>query len=654
MMKTEHTRFTAQNRCPVCRSGTKGCSATSDGLHWCRGEPMEPTLWKRVKNGDPFNSYRRVDDARHLSNGVSSRSVNSTRDWQAEARRLANALTGELKAELARHLGLPDQALDALPLIGWSGSAWTFPECDASGRIIGISTRDRASSKKMIKGGHRGLTIPVGWREKPGPVHSVEGVSDVLALTHAGLTVVGRPSNTGGVDLFAALLPNTPDDERPVCVLGENDQKENGDWPGRDGAEKVASELTTKFGRPVKVAFPPDGVKDGRAWVHELLAGQGDVEDWPAIGAAVLEHCSLTGVEIKTVTPSRTDREPHTVVLSTVESVEVAWLWLDRIPLGRITVVAGRPGCGKSILTLELAARVTRGLAWPDGAPCPQGSVLLLAAEDDLADTVRPRLDAAGADANRVVALQGIRTRERDGRTTTSRITLADLDALEAALDKMPDCKLVIVDPIGSYLGGRTDAHRDNEVRAVLAPLADLAARRGIAVVVVCHTRKGGANTHADDAVLGSVGFVGLARAVHHVVADPEDAEKRRKLLLPGKCNLAPPVAGFAFRVEGRPPHAEWEGPVGQNADDVLSAAARPGPDASSLRDAVEWLRGALAGGPRPAKELHDEGVNGEGISAATLRRAQKAVKVDAYRPENPGPWWWRLPKQAFTEEIPA
>jgi hypothetical protein len=204
-------------------------------------------------------------------------------------------------------------------------------------------------------------------------------------------------------------------------------------------------------------------------------------------------------------------------------------------------------------------------------------------------------------------------------------------------------------------LGGGIDAHRDNEVRAVLAPLAELAARRSVAVVAVCHTRKGGVSSHADDAVLGSVGFVGLARSVLHVVTDPDDTSRSRKLLLPGKSNLAPPVAGFAFGVDGRPPRVEWEGPVGKSADDVLSAVARPGPDATVLRDTVDWLRGALAKGPRQATELQEEATNGEGISTATLRRAQKAVKVVAYRPKNPGPWWWKLPDdgQSLNETIP-
>ncbi len=651
MTSAPPTRFSAANPCPVCNSGTKGCSVTKDGLHWCRGEPADAPAWKCVKRGDTFNSYRRASDNRHQRNGTSPKRTTlqtPARDWQVEANRLAAAMTSDLRAELSGQLGLPVAALAALPLIGWTGSAWTFPECDGIGRIIGISTRDRKGRKRMIPGGHRGLTIPANWRERTWPVFTPEGPSDVLGLTHAGLNAIGRPSNTSGAEMLAVLMKDLPPD-CPLIVLGEHDRKDDGSWPGRAGAERIAGVLRSNLRSHVSIAYPPHGLKDARAWVLDLASGQGEGEDWPAIGEAIRTHCVTSGKAPPQ--PAVQDREPHTVTLSSVEAVNVSWLWPDRIPLGRITVVAGRPGCGKSILTLDMVAHVTRGANWPDGTPCPQGSVLLLAAEDDLADTVRPRLNAANADANRVVALQGVRTRERDGRTTTSCITLADLDAIDAALTQMPDCKLLIVDPIGSYLGGRTDSHRDNEVRAVLAPLAELAARRSVAVVVVCHTRKGGANTHADDAVMGSVGFVGLARAVHHIVADPEDGPKQRKLLLPGKCNLAPPQTGFAFRVEGRPPHVLWEGPVGQTADEVLSAVSRPGPEPACLRDAGEWLQSVLAHGARLAKEIQDEAVNGEGLSVATLRRAQKATRVVAYRPENPGPWWWKLPDEQMRRE---
>ena len=114
--------------------------------------------------------------------------------------------------------------------------------------------------------------------------------------------------------------------------------------------------------------------------------------------------------------------------------------------------------------------------------------------------------------------------------------SLADVSAIEMALAKLPDCKLIVVDPIGSFLGGRTDAHRDNEVRGVLAPIATLAERYGVAVLVVAHYRKTSGNI-ADDAVIGSRAFTGIARAVWHLTSDIDN--KARRLLLPGKNNFA-------------------------------------------------------------------------------------------------------------------
>jgi|GEM_PF-804216 len=336
---------------------------------------------------------------------------------------------------------------------------------------------------------------------------------------------------------------------------------------------------------------------------------------------------------------------PVVTCLADVEPRAVSWLWAGRIPAGRITLLVGRPGEGKSFLTTDAAARVTTGTPWPDGSDCPRGSVLLMTAEDDPADTIRPRLDAHGADVQRVHLLSAVRSVDAEG-TYDRLITLADINAIAAALERLHDCRLVVVDPVGSFLGGKTDAHRDNEVRSVLAPIAKLAEKHGPAVLVVAHTRKA-CSTYADDLALGSRAFTGISRAVWHLSRD-HDA-KHRRLLLPGKCNLAAQPEGLAFSIDGDPPRIAWErDPVAMHADDALAAAAaagtaRRGPDPAAHLLAVTWLREALAGGPRPARDLRDEWLHGHGGSERTLKRAKHSLGVDAYRPEVPGPWWWRL-----------
>ena len=149
--------------------------------------------------------------------------------------------------------------------------------------------------------------------------------------------------------------------------------------------------------------------------------------------------------------------------------------------------------------------------------------------------------------------------------------TLDDTAKLDAALKELPDCRLIIIDPIGSFLGGSTDLYRDNEVRAVLAPVAQLAEKYGVAVLVVAHVRKA-LSQHADDMAMGSRAFTGIARAVWHLSRDLND--KNRRLLLPGKRNLTEQPAGLAFTIAGDPPALCWErDPVEQTADDRAAEA---------------------------------------------------------------------------------
>jgi hypothetical protein len=332
---------------------------------------------------------------------------------------------------------------------------------------------------------------------------------------------------------------------------------------------------------------------------------------------------------------------PVLLCLADVQSRQVQWLWPNRVPFGKLTLLAGYPGFGKSILSLYMTKCVTTGQPWPDGSPCPLGDVLIISAEDDPADTLRPRLDGLAADVNRVHTLSMVQ-KPNDG--AERMFTLADLPALEAALQRIPDCKLVIVDPVGSFVGGGTETHRDNEIRSVLAPVATLAEKYGVAVLIVAHRRKA-AGERADDSVLGSVGFVGIARATWHLTRDRED--KARRLLLPGKMNLCREPTGLAFQITGDPPTLQWEPePVLMSADDALAqqnAADTPGPEATARDRAEIWLRERLADGCwQPVAEIKTAAEN-VGLAWRTLQRAADEIDVERNQPKAGGPGHWRL-----------
>ncbi len=329
----------------------------------------------------------------------------------------------------------------------------------------------------------------------------------------------------------------------------------------------------------------------------------------------------------------------------------ISWLWEGHFPLACASMLCGRPGGGKSLCAYEMAAHVTRGTPWPDGTPCPQGEVIIIAGEDDAPTVGVPRLIAAGADLRRVHIFSMVRHVNEDGQHCETMFSLADLPTLEAVLKAHPDCKLVIIDPVGSFLPGKVDANRENEVRAILGPLCKLAERHGVAVLLVAHPRKA-YGENADDLALGSRAFTGIVRAVWHLSRDRADRDRR--LLLPGKCNLSREPDGLAFRLKGDPPHIVWEAePVKMNADDALIGdAERRGPEPEA-RDAAEaWLRQILAAGPVASGDLHKPApgtiralAKEADLKWPTVRRAADKLGVRRERNTYSKAFEWRLPK---------
>ncbi|MEQ1672026.1 MAG: AAA family ATPase, partial [Hyphomicrobium sp.] len=232
--------------------------------------------------------------------------------------------------------------------------------------------------------------------------------------------------------------------------------------------------------------------------------------------------------------------------LADIEPLPVNWLWPMRMALGKLNLIAGHPGRGKSTLSLHMAALVSTGGEWPDGTQCPQGNVAFITCEDDPADTLVPRLLAANADLSRCHLLDAVDDEKGGERPFNLKTDVAKIE--ELARDK-GGLSLIIIDPISAYLNG-IDSHNVAEVRSALVPLQQMAERLAAAVVIVSHFNKGTPDGSALSRVAGSGAFVAVCRSAWAVERDPEHPEGGRRILAPMKNNIGDDRTGFAFIVE--------------------------------------------------------------------------------------------------------
>ena len=298
---------------------------------------------------------------------------------------------------------------------------------------------------------------------------------------------------------------------------------------------------------------------------------------------------------------------------SDVQPEKLIWVWPGRIPEGKLVLLGGPPGLGKSQLTAFMAATISNGGDWPcNEGSTVVGSVIFMSAEDGIEDTIVPRLMAAGANLERVHIVASATKPDGTGRKTLS---LKTVDLLEAKAKEIADVRLIIVDPISAYMGG-SDGNGNVETREVLEPLAEMANRLHIAVVAVTHLNKGGGggNQTALNRFSGSIAFIAAARAAFAVLEDPENDERR--FLLQAKNNLGPKCKGLVFRMEQR---VVSEGivssniiffeneQVSQSIDEALTASENRGGDGSQTtgrEDVAEFLTEVLAAGPVDVLEV--------------------------------------------------
>ena len=328
-------------------------------------------------------------------------------------------------------------------------------------------------------------------------------------------------------------------------------------------------------------------------------------------------------------------------------------IWPGVLFKGKVTIIAGLPGDGKSASVGDIIARITRGRPFPCTTVCvPPGYAILITAEDDPEDTLRPRLDVAEADPDRFEIITGVkRTNEKTGELELDTVSLiADLPKIEAAVEETK-ATILVIDPLTSFAA--SDTNKTGDMRRLLDALAQMAARTGVCIVIVTHLNKRADARRAMHMIAGSHVIIAAVRAAFCTARDPNN--KSRRLMLPLKVNLAKEEGGFAFCIEevdhpvcGGMPRVRWEADrvTDLDADDALIDQT-PRAQAAVEKSAVvqNWLRGVLQYGAIPAGEMWRKAKE-KGYSERRVRSAMKALSVAADNKGYQGAWHYWLPQE--------
>lgn len=333
------------------------------------------------------------------------------------------------------------------------------------------------------------------------------------------------------------------------------------------------------------------------------------------------------------------ESQPQIIRLDKWKSKQLKWLWPGRIPLGQITILEGDPGTAKSQLTCKLAYHVSTGTTWPDGELCEKGDVVIGNAEDPEEEVIKPRLIAVGADEEHTFTISA-------AKDDTQVFTIPDhVPAFEAAIIGRK-LRLLVFDPLESFLSTSVDNYRNHHIRRALKSLELMAKRQQCAVVIVRHLIK-------DDTKKalyrgsGSIGIIGAARSGLSVGHDPTD--KTRSIVVPTKANWSVMKPGIAYKIEPfeytnddgeliSTSRINWDGEVKVTADQLITVVE---PEAQASDVLAQCLRDELSAGPKLSKEV-----------IATMQKrgfARKAVfdtvkYINVRISKNGDEWQWELP----------
>jgi len=448
------------------------------------------------------------------------------------------------------------------------------------------------------------------WIQQGKTVYIPEGERKVDKLIEIGLAATTAPFGASKGKWHADYSQSLVGAD--VVILPDNDDV------GKSYGEEKANSLQGVAKR-VRVLLLPD------------LPPAGDIVDWLDNGGTKEELEKLTdkAPEWRPKTTAQDLGGIRVVSMADVQTESVSWLWKPYIPQGKVTLLEGDPGVGKSWLSLAIATAVSLGKGLPGQEHTEPAQVVLASAEDGLGDTIRPRLDAMGADVNRVLAIDGLFTLDDNGLTM-----------LETTITRYKPA-LLIIDPLVAYLGSGVDMYRGNETRPIMAKLAALAERYFIAILAVRHLTKSGMAKSIYRG-LGSIDFTASCRSILLAGCDPDNDQKRG--LVHEKSNLAP--KGNAVGYELRDGGFYWVKDCDLTVSKILAAEGME--ETSALGQAEDFLQEELGDGPVDASQVLRD-ARESGLSEKTVRRAKAKLGIKSQRQgeegkKGGGKFAWELP----------
>lgn len=558
---------------------------------------------------------------------------------QAKAKENAKYIWNKAKLATNDHPYLVKKQINAHKAKIAQDGRLVIPIYDITGTLNSIQFISGNGDKMFLADGMiKGCYSSVG--KLTDTIYICEGFATACSIQEVTGCGVIIAFNCGNLSLAAQTIKKKYPNKN-IIIAADND-KNNPNNPGLTKAIEAARNISAKLAYP---SF--EGLDDSQnpTDFNDLMSLAGRYETYKQLTEITTQKQQDSSSSVST--PNQLCDISYRR-MSDIEAKPINWLWKDRIAYGKVSIIAGNPGLGKSQITANIAATLSNGGTWPaETTPCSIGSVLILSAEDDPSDTIRPRLEAANADLKKNFVIDAVNTTTNNNKINQRSFNLKhDLKHLEHLIYTIQDVKLIIIDPITAYLGD-TDSHKNADIRALLTPLAELASKFEIAVLCVSHLNKSG-NTDALMRVMGSLAFVAAARAAFIVLQDPEN--EARRLFLPIKNNIGIDKTGFAFKIESCKLNNDittskiiWENDIiTATANDIIGFQQNT-EEQTALKEAEDFLLDLLAISQMPVKQIQKEAKDA-GHAWATIKRARKKLGIQSKKIGMEKGWAWRLP----------